>query len=240
MWRRLGVNAATNFSSWVPKKTRWITIIINIISSQDAEALDNHCLFHTELCPSQLHHRLHHHHVQHQELGSVALDAPEGYNHLWGKTREAFHYIYHHHKVITFKNWCLHLLGCVSAQICVIYFVLDTGIHLNTSIPLPWKGIGPIDWADQNSEKWPVEANSIQYIQIFNISMDFNITKEANQQKHNVLKILNTMQDEAEWFLKSDDDTYTIVENLRLLLQNKNHSDPIFFGHKFKAHVKQV
>ena len=48
------------------------------------------------------------------------------------------------------------------------------------------------------------------------------------------------MQDEAEWFLKADDDTYTIVENLRLLLQNKNHSDPIFFGHKFKAHVKQV
>ena len=50
----------------------------------------------------------------------------------------------------------------------------------------------------------------------------------------------NTVQDEAEWFLKADDDTYTIVENLRLLLLNKNHSDPIFFGHKFKPYVEQV
>ena len=48
------------------------------------------------------------------------------------------------------------------------------------------------------------------------------------------------MQDEAEWFLKADDDTYTIMENLRLLLLNKNHSDPIFFGHKFKPYVEQV
>ena len=48
------------------------------------------------------------------------------------------------------------------------------------------------------------------------------------------------MQDEAEWFLKADDDTYTIMENLRLLLLNKNHSDPIFFGHKFKPFVEQV
>ena len=53
-------------------------------------------------------------------------------------------------------------------------------------------------------------------------------------------KTSNTVQDEAEWFLKADDDTYTIVENLRLLLLNKNHSDPIFFGHKFKPYVEQV
>jgi len=78
-----------------------------------------------------------------QELGSVALDAPEGYGHLWAKTRQAFHYVYHHHK------------------------------------------------------------------------------------------------DEADWFLKADDDTYTIVENLRLLLLNKNFSEPIFFGHKFKPFVEQ-
>ena len=49
-----------------------------------------------------------------------------------------------------------------------------------------------------------------------------------------------TLQDEADWFLKADDDTYTIVENLRLLLLNKNSSEPVFFGHKFKPFVEQV
>ena len=46
--------------------------------------------------------------------------------------------------------------------------------------------------------------------------------------------------EEADWFLKADDDTYVIVENLRLLLATKNSSEPQFFGHKFKQHVKQV
>lgn len=45
--------------------------------------------------------------------------------------------------------------------------------------------------------------------------------------------------DEADWFLKSDDDTFVIVENLRYLLEPYNGSDPIYFGCKFKPYVKQ-
>jgi len=78
-----------------------------------------------------------------KELGSVALDVPEGHDNLWAKTREAFRYVYQHHK------------------------------------------------------------------------------------------------DEADWFLKADDDTYTIVENLRFLLEDKNSSAPVYFGHKFKPYVDQ-
>ena len=50
---------------------------------------------------------------------------------------------------------------------------------------------------------------------------------------------MNMMQDEADWFLKADDDTYTIVENLRFLLEDKNSSAPVYFGHKFKPYVDQ-
>ena len=46
--------------------------------------------------------------------------------------------------------------------------------------------------------------------------------------------------DDADWFLKSDDDTFVIVENLRYLLQPYNGSNPIYFGCKFKPYVKQV
>ena len=45
--------------------------------------------------------------------------------------------------------------------------------------------------------------------------------------------------DKADWFMKADDDTYVIVENLRYFLKDKNTNDPVFFGHHFVTNVKQ-
>ncbi|XP_060898570.1 glycoprotein-N-acetylgalactosamine 3-beta-galactosyltransferase 1-B-like [Labrus mixtus] len=44
---------------------------------------------------------------------------------------------------------------------------------------------------------------------------------------------------EADWFLKADDDTYVIVDNLRLVLANHTPEEPVYFGRRFKPFVKQ-
>ncbi|XP_061427544.1 glycoprotein-N-acetylgalactosamine 3-beta-galactosyltransferase 1-A-like isoform X1 [Lethenteron reissneri] len=44
---------------------------------------------------------------------------------------------------------------------------------------------------------------------------------------------------DIDWVLKAEDDTFVIVENLKLLLSNYSAEQPIFFGRRFKYFVKQ-
>uniref|UniRef100_A0A8C2MMY9 Glycoprotein-N-acetylgalactosamine 3-beta-galactosyltransferase 1 n=1 Tax=Cricetulus griseus TaxID=10029 RepID=A0A8C2MMY9_CRIGR len=69
-------------------------------------------------------------------------------------------------------------------------------------------------------------------------------TKEGREQLY--WKTIKTFQyvhdhylEDADWFLKADDDTYVIVDNLRRLLSRYNPEQPIYFGRRSKPYVKQ-
>jgi glycoprotein-N-acetylgalactosamine 3-beta-galactosyltransferase len=40
---------------------------------------------------------------------------------------------------------------------------------------------------------------------------------------------------DCDWFVKADDDTYLIVENLKAFLSEQSTSEPVTFGYNFKV-----
>ena len=68
-------------------------------------------------------------------------------------------------------------------------------------------------------------------------TIDINVPEGR---RHLTMKTMKTFDyvyrhhyNDADWFMKADDDTYVILENLRYLLSSENTSQPVCFGHKF-------
>lgn len=53
------------------------------------------------------------------------------------------------------------------------------------------------------------------------------------------LEHLHRRYPDYDWYMKADDDTFVIVENLRLFLKDLQPQEPAYYGVKFRQHVKQ-
>lgn len=86
------------------------------------------------------------------------------------------------------------------------------------------------------------ESNSIEQI---NITKELPIAPITNiipgydhLTQKSVLAFLFAYQNyinDIDWFVKADDDTFLIVENLRAFLSKQNTSEPVTFGYNFKV-----
>ncbi|KAK6185048.1 hypothetical protein SNE40_007370 [Patella caerulea] len=78
-----------------------------------------------------------------------------------------------------------------------------------------------------------------------NTQEDILRVKVPNGRNHLTAKTVQTLKyihnhylTQYDWFLKADDDTYIVMENLKFLLSHYNHRKPIYLGHLFKKYSK--
>ncbi|XP_060717697.1 glycoprotein-N-acetylgalactosamine 3-beta-galactosyltransferase 1 isoform X2 [Tachysurus vachellii] len=93
---------------------------------------------------------------------------------------------------------------------------------------------------------WAKHCNMVLYMS--SIASDFptiglNVSEGRNNLYMKTIKALHYIYthhlDSAEWFLKADDDTFVVVENLRRLLIGYNTDEPFYLGHRFRIFVNQ-
>ncbi|CAL1531439.1 unnamed protein product [Lymnaea stagnalis] len=74
-------------------------------------------------------------------------------------------------------------------------------------------------------------------------TVGLNVTEGYDHLTAKTLHAFKYMYDhhlaDADWFLKADDDTYVIMENLRYFLSNEDPSLPVYFGQRLKPFVRQ-
>lgn len=97
--------------------------------------------------------------------------------------------------------------------------------------------------ADHVKRTWGKRCNKLIFISSgYDKSLDtvaLNVTTDKPNMTWGKTKrafqfVYEKYRNDADWFLKADDDTYVILENLRYFLYAYSTTDPIYFGYKMK------
>uniref|UniRef100_A0A3B4UDG9 Glycoprotein-N-acetylgalactosamine 3-beta-galactosyltransferase 1 n=2 Tax=Seriola dumerili TaxID=41447 RepID=A0A3B4UDG9_SERDU len=95
-------------------------------------------------------------------------------------------------------------------------------------------------------ETWAKRCNKVLYMS--SVKTDFpTVELNVSEGRDNLYwKTIRAFQyihqhhlDEADWFLKADDDTFVVVENLRYTLSKYNSEKPLYLGRRFTPFISQ-
>ncbi|XP_034457103.1 glycoprotein-N-acetylgalactosamine 3-beta-galactosyltransferase 1 [Hippoglossus hippoglossus] len=93
---------------------------------------------------------------------------------------------------------------------------------------------------------WAKRCNKVLYMS--SIKTDFptvglNVSEGRDNLYWKTIRALQYIHqhhlEEADWFLKADDDTFVVVENLRHTLNNYDTEKPLYFGRRFAPFISQ-
>lgn len=95
-------------------------------------------------------------------------------------------------------------------------------------------------------ETWAKRCNKVLYMS--SIKTDFpSVELNVSEGRENLYwKTIRAFQyihqhhlDEADWFLKADDDTFVVIENLRYILSKYDTEKPLYLGRRFTPFISQ-
>lgn len=97
------------------------------------------------------------------------------------------------------------------------------------------------------NDTWGKRCDKILFVSSspseLSMTISFDIEDSRSHLTGKTMTMLNYMYNnylnDYQWFMKADDDTFVIMENLKLLLSKCDHEKPIYLGHHFKVHLKQ-
>ncbi|XP_019737263.1 glycoprotein-N-acetylgalactosamine 3-beta-galactosyltransferase 1 [Hippocampus comes] len=114
---------------------------------------------------------------------------------------------------------------------------------------LCWIMTGPKNMVSRTKhikETWAKRCHIVLYMS--SVRTDFPTVKlnVSEGREHLYWKTIRAFEyiykehlDNADWFLKADDDTYVIVENLLYMLSNLDPEKPLFLGRRFQPFIRQ-
>ena len=70
------------------------------------------------------------------------------------------------------------------------------------------------------------------------VDLKLNVTKESRdilwgKTKKSFQYVWEHHREDADWFMKADDDTYVVVENLKAMLKDVDPKAPVFYGARY-------
>ncbi|XP_078123638.1 glycoprotein-N-acetylgalactosamine 3-beta-galactosyltransferase 1 [Sander vitreus] len=119
----------------------------------------------------------------------------------------------------------------------------------HTTRILCWIMAGPNNLESRTKhirETWAKRCNIVLYMS--SVKTDFpTVELNVSEGRDNLYwKTIRAFQyvhqhhlDQADWFLKADDDTFVVIENLRYILSKYDPEKPLYLGRRFTPFIKQ-
>ncbi|XP_028980283.1 glycoprotein-N-acetylgalactosamine 3-beta-galactosyltransferase 1 isoform X2 [Esox lucius] len=139
-------------------------------------------------------------------------------------------------------------LGHTSSPKNILFDKNESTLSQNVRV-LCWIMTGPRNLESRAKHiraTWAKRCNKILYMS--SVETDFptvglNVSEGRDQLYWKTIRafqyIYQHHQNDYDWFLKADDDTFVVIENLRHILSKQDPKKPVYFGRRFAPFVHQ-